>query len=109
MTERIIPEGYTPRFSVYETQKAIEFIKQSFQHNLCAALNLHRVSAPLFVRADTGLNDNLNGVERPVSFDVPAIPGAEFRELTPKSVDRDRHAADVQREVEQFVRSRFLR
>jgi aspartate--ammonia ligase len=58
-------------------QRAIEFIKRSFQKNLGSALNLKRVSAPLFVRADTGLNDDLNGVERPVSFDVPAVGDAE--------------------------------
>jgi len=79
MSKTYIPEGYKPRLSLYDTQKAIEFIKQSFQRNLCAALNLKRVSAPLFVRADTGLNDNLSGVERPVSFDVPSIGGAEFQ------------------------------
>ena len=73
----IIPEGYTPRLSVYEMQRAIEFIKRSFPKNLGSALNLKRVSAPLFVRTDTGLNDDLNGVERPVSFDVPAVDGAE--------------------------------
>ena len=73
----IIPEGYEPRLSVYEMQRAIEFIKRSFQKNLGSALNLKRVSAPLFVRTDTGLNDNLNGVERPVAFDVPGVGGAE--------------------------------
>ena len=58
-------------------QRAIEFIKKSFQKNLGSALNLKRVSAPLFVRTDTGLNDDLNGVERAVAFDVPAVGGAE--------------------------------
>ena len=77
MSTCYIPEGYTPRLSVYEMQRAIEFIKRSFQKNLGSALNLKRVSAPLFVRADTGLNDDLNGVERPVSFDVPGVGGAE--------------------------------
>ncbi len=77
MTDCYIPEGYEPRLSVYEMQRAIEFIKRSFQKNLGSALNLKRVSAPLFVRADTGLNDDLNGVERAVSFDVPAVGGAE--------------------------------
>ena len=80
MSGCIIPEGYTPRLNVYETQRAIEFIKRSFQKNLGSALNLKRVSAPLFVRTDTGLNDDLNGIERPVSFDVPrrgrrGVPG----------------------------------
>ena len=77
MTNCYIPDGYEPRLSVYEMQRAIEFIKRSFQKNLGSALNLKRVSAPLFVRTDTGLNDDLNGVERPVSFDVPAVDGAE--------------------------------
>ena len=58
MSGCIIPEGYTPRLNVYETQRAIEFIKRSFQKNLGSALNLKRVSAPLFVRTDTGLNDD---------------------------------------------------
>ena len=74
-----IPEGYSPKLNVYETQRAIEFIKRSFQKNLGSALNLKRVSAPLFVRADTGLNDDLSGVERPVAFDVPAADGGEFQ------------------------------
>ena len=77
MNSCVIPQGYTPRLSVYEMQRAIEFIKRSFPKNLGSALNLKRVSAPLFVRTDTGLNDDLNGVERPVSFDVPAVDGAE--------------------------------
>lgn len=76
MNQCIIPEGYHNPLSVYETQRAIEFIKQHFLRNLCHALNLKRVSAPLFVEESSGLNDNLNGFERPVSFDVPAV-GAE--------------------------------
>ena len=79
MSNCYIPEGYEPRLSVYEMQRAIEFIKRSFQKNLGSALNLKRVSAPLFVRTDTGLNDDLNGVERPVAFDVPAVGEAEFQ------------------------------
>ena len=67
-----IPEGYKTPLSVYEMQRAIEFIKNSFQVNLGSALNLRRVSAPLFVAAGSGLNDDLNGYERPVSFDIPA-------------------------------------
>ena len=71
-----IPEGYRPPLNTFDTQLAIEFIKHNFQQELAYALNLRRVSAPLFVRRESGLNDNLNGVERPVSFDVPAV-GAE--------------------------------
>ena len=76
MGKCIIPSGYKNALSVYETQCAIEFIKHNFQKNLCHALNLMRVSAPLFVEEASGLNDNLNGYERPVSFDVPDV-GAE--------------------------------
>ena len=76
MNRIFIPEGYRPPLSVYDTQVAIEFIKHNFQKDLSYALNLRRVSAPLFVQDASGLNDNLNGVERPVRFDVPAV-GAE--------------------------------
>ena len=69
----IIPEGYTPRLGSYDTQRAIELIKFEFRDALCNALSLKRVSAPLFVREDSGLNDNLNGYERPVSFDIPCV------------------------------------
>ena len=76
MSKCHIPAGYYNPLSVYETQCAIEYIKHNFQKNLCRALNLLRVSAPLFVEEASGLNDNLNGYERPVSFDVPDV-GAE--------------------------------
>ncbi len=68
-----VPEGYRPQLDAYNTQKAIAYIKQTFQQEFADALNLKRVSAPLFVTEGSGLNDNLNGYERPVSFDVPAI------------------------------------
>ena len=67
-----IPAGYQPKLSLYETQAAISLIKRTFQDHLAQALNLKRVSAPLFVDPASGLNDDLNGVERPVSFDIPA-------------------------------------
>ena len=73
MNRVMIPQGYTPPLNTFDTQLAIEFIKHNFQQELAYALNLRRVSAPLFVGRDSGLNDNLNGVERPVSFDVPAV------------------------------------
>ena len=76
MNKIFIPEGYSPILDEYNTQKAIAYIKQTFQQEFADALNLKRVSAPLFVTEESGLNDNLNGYERPVSFDVPAI-GAE--------------------------------
>ena len=68
-----IPEGYISTLSLYDTQKAIGLIKNVFQVKLCAALHLKRVTAPLFVDPSTGLNDDLNGVERPVGFDIPAV------------------------------------
>lgn len=65
-----IPQGYSPLLNIYETQKAIGLLRRVFEEKLGNALNLHRVSAPLFVGSSTGLNDDLNGVERPVSFDI---------------------------------------
>ena len=73
MSKVFIPQDYHTPLSVYEMQRAIEFIKSNFQVNLSNALNLRRVSAPLFVDEKSGLNDNLNGVERPVSFDIPDV------------------------------------
>ena len=73
MSTLVIPQGYKAPLPNYELQRAIAFIKESFQTNLSNALNLRRVSAPLFVSSDSGLNDNLNGVERPVSFDIPDV------------------------------------
>lgn len=70
MSKLIIPDNYKSELDIYETQKAIKEIKDFFQINLSNNLNLKRVSAPLFVTSDSGLNDNLNGVERPVEFDV---------------------------------------
>lgn len=68
--DSFIPEGYKTILGVYDTQKAIGLLKRLFEDNLSAALNIHRVSAPLFVEEHTGLNDNLNGIERPVEFQV---------------------------------------
>jgi aspartate--ammonia ligase len=70
MSKLVVPDGYRPILSIYETQTAIGAIKRLFEDNLFPALNLKRVSAPLFVAPETGLNDNLNGVERPVEFDI---------------------------------------
>ena len=69
----VIPEGYHAQLSLYDTQRAIERIKHIFLAKLCAALHLVRVTAPLVVDPSIGINDNLNGVERPVRFDVPAV------------------------------------
>lgn len=68
-----IPEGYAPILDLYQTQTAIGDLKQSFQRELATALNLKRATAPLFVDPASGLNDNLNGVERPVSFDIKGV------------------------------------
>ena len=73
MSSIIVPENYHPALDAYDTQRAIAYIKQTFQQEFSAALNLKRVSAPLFVTDDSGLNDDLNGIERPVSFDVPDV------------------------------------
>lgn len=70
MNNLIIPKGYKSDLNLLETQKAIKLIKDYFERNLSKTLNLTRVSAPLFVKSSIGLNDNLTGVEKPVSFDV---------------------------------------
>ncbi len=72
MTKTYIPSEYAPLLNLYDTQKAISLMKRVFEDTLSGNLHLRRVSAPLFVEATTGLNDNLSGVERPVSFDIPA-------------------------------------
>ena len=70
MSKVIVPKGYTPSLGLYDTQTAIGLLKRTFEERLCLALNLKRVSAPLFVDPTTGLNDDLSGVERPVRFDL---------------------------------------
>ena len=69
------PAGYRPLLDELTTEKAIREIKDEFQNNLAFELKLQRVTAPLFVRSGTGLNDDLNGVERPVSFEVKDAGG----------------------------------
>lgn len=73
-----IPKNYSSSLDGRTTETAIKFIKDTFQRELVTAMNLQRVSAPLFVRPESGLNDNLNGVERPVTFDAPCINGANL-------------------------------
>ncbi len=75
MAKIYIPDGYKPALNLKDTQIAIKRVKDFFQQQLAAQLNLRRVSAPLFVEPESGLNDNLNGVERPVSFDIKEQPG----------------------------------
>ena len=70
MSKVIIPEGYRPILNMYDTQKAIGTVKRLFADTLSSTLGLRRVSAPLFLEASTGLNDDLNGVERKVTFDL---------------------------------------
>ena len=72
MNNCTIPEGYRPLLGLYDTQVAIAMTKRVFEDTLSGALRLHRVSAPLLLDAATGLNDDLNGVERPVEFDIRA-------------------------------------
>ncbi|MBQ8394482.1 MAG: aspartate--ammonia ligase [Clostridia bacterium] len=70
MSKVTVPKGYTSALGMYDTQTAIGLLKRTFEERLCLALNLKRVSAPLFVDPTTGLNDDLSGVERPVRFDL---------------------------------------
>ena len=73
MNKVIVPEGYKPALNSYDLQRAIALTKEIFQDKFVKNLHLQRVSAPLFVKASSGLNDDLSGIERAVSFDVPAI------------------------------------
>lgn len=69
-----IPKNYDPHLSVRETQEAIKYIRDTFQKELGKEMNLERISAPLFVEKSSGLNDDLNGTERPVCFDLLEMP-----------------------------------
>lgn len=73
-----IPENYNPVLSVKETQEAIKYIRDTFQNEFGKEMNLLRISAPLFVTKSSGLNDNLNGIERPVSFDIQEMSGEQI-------------------------------
>ena len=73
MNKVILPQGYQPVLGSYDLQRAIALTKEIFQKKFTENLHLKRVSAPLFVKASTGLNDDLSGKERAVSFDIPAI------------------------------------
>lgn len=70
LQELLLPQGYKSHLNILDTEIAIKAVKDSFERNLANNLNLTRVSAPLFVNAASGLNDNLNGIERPVEFDI---------------------------------------
>ncbi len=73
-----IPNNYDPVLSVRETQEAIKYIRDTFQHEFGKKMHLERISAPLYVTRSSGLNDNLNGVEKPVSFTMAALPGEDI-------------------------------
>jgi len=73
-----IPENYDPKLSVRETQEAIKYIRDTFQKEFAKEMNLERISAPLFVDKNSGLNDDLSGVERKVSFDAKEIGNVEY-------------------------------
>ena len=70
----ILPKDYNPRLTIRQTQEAIKYIRDTFQKEFGKQMNLERISAPLFVEKSTGLNDDLTGVERPVAFDMAALP-----------------------------------
>lgn len=76
--ELILPENYDPKLTVRETQEAIKYIRDTFQKEFGKEMNLERISAPLFVPKSSGLNDNLSGIERPVSFDMLSLPGEDI-------------------------------
>ena len=76
--DTIVPKGYKATSDIRQTERCIKFLKDRFESVLGRRLNLHRITAPLFVRNDTGIQDNLNGVERPVQFRVRADDDAEY-------------------------------
>ena len=77
MNNLIIPKNYKSILEVNETEKAIKLVKETFQQNLAAELKLRRVTAPIFVLKGTGINDDLNGIERKVSFPIKDMDLAE--------------------------------
>ena len=74
-----IPKNYKSELDLLNTQIAIKICKDTFERDLAKNLGLTRVSAPLMVDKASGLNDNLTGIERPISFDVPYLKGRELR------------------------------
>ncbi len=76
MSNLYLPEGYTPVLNIFDTQRAIKTVKDTFERVLAQALNLERVTAPVIVRADSGINDDLNGVERKVDFTMKNVGGS---------------------------------
>ena len=90
MSKTVVPQDYKSLLGLYDTQKAIGLIKTVFQEKLSLALHLNRVTAPLFVPQGSGLNDDLNGVERPVQFDVPCLD--DHAEVVHSLAKRKRYA-----------------
>lgn len=78
MGKTFIPKAYDAHLSVRQTQEAIKYIRDTFQKEFGKEMNLERISAPLFVEKNSGLNDNLNGTERPVAFDMASLPNDEI-------------------------------
>ncbi len=76
MSKLILPAGYTPVLNIFDTQRAIKIVKDTFERTLASALNLQRVTAPVIVRADSGINDDLSGVERKVDFTMKNVGGS---------------------------------
>lgn len=91
MENMVIPEGYKSALNIKETEVAIKQVKDFFERELAVQLNLTRVSAPLFVTPESGLNDNLNGTERPVSFGVKEQNEAQY-EIVHSLAKWKRHA-----------------
>ena len=102
MEHFIIPENYQPALSLHDTQVGIKTVKDFFQKTLSDRLNLLRVSAPLFVDPSSGLNDNLNGVERPVTFDIKESPDQWDWE---KIITREERNVDTLKDVVRTVYS----
>lgn len=90
----IFPKNYSSHLTLRQTQWGIKIVKDNFQKYLAIALNLFRVSAPMFVTKASGLNDNLNGVERPVSFDIPEL-GDETVEIVHSLAKWKRYALNA--------------
>ena len=77
MRELYIPQGYKCSLTLRETQKAIKIIKDTFQVTLSQVLNLDRITAPIIVTSDSGINDDLNGIERKVGFTIKEMDERE--------------------------------
>lgn len=88
----ILPKDYRPTLAVRDTEAVIVFIRETFQDKLASILGVQRMSAPMFVEQKTGLNDNLNGVERPVAFDMKAMPKEDTIEIVHSLAKRKRLA-----------------